>query len=147
MKCPRCKTETVVKNGKVRTNQRYRCKSCGYNFTLERKERGKSKEIKRLALHLYLEGLGFRGIARVLSVSNVAVLKWIRHFGYTIKELSKDKKPEAVEIMELDEMWHFIQKKRNDVGSGLLLIEIEDVPLPSSAVVVTMPRVKNYGIR
>lgn len=37
--------------------------------------RGMPMEMKRQALHLYLEGLGFRAIGHLLGVSNVAVLK------------------------------------------------------------------------
>ena len=37
--------------------------------------------MKKLALQLYLVGFGFRSIGRVLGVSNVTVLNWIRAFG------------------------------------------------------------------
>jgi transposase-like protein len=30
--CKNCKSEEVVKSGKVRGKQRYKCKDCGYNF-------------------------------------------------------------------------------------------------------------------
>jgi transposase-like protein len=41
--------------------------------------------MKKLALHMYLEGLGFRAIGRLLGVSNVSVLNWIRSFGKEVK--------------------------------------------------------------
>lgn len=134
--CPKCSSESNVKNGLAREAQRYKCKSCGCNFTIEHKGRGKPEHQKRQALHMYLEGLGFRGIARILGVSNVSVLKWIRSYGEKIKELRKEVKPQTVEVMELDEMWHFVQKKRNNYGSGLLMIGSENDQLPSSVVVV-----------
>ncbi|MFT4967609.1 MAG: transposase, partial [Candidatus Deianiraeaceae bacterium] len=34
--------------------------------------------LKRLALELYLEGLGFRSISRILKVSHVSIYNWIR---------------------------------------------------------------------
>ena len=55
--CPKCSSEKYVKDGKVKGRQRYRCKSCGYRHTVQ--HRGKSPEIKRQALEMYLEGLGF----------------------------------------------------------------------------------------
>ena len=33
MHCPRCKRQDAVKNGKARERQRYKCKSCGFQFT------------------------------------------------------------------------------------------------------------------
>jgi hypothetical protein len=36
--------------------------------------------MKKKALHLYLESLGFRFIGKFLGVSNVFVLNWIRSF-------------------------------------------------------------------
>jgi transposase-like protein len=62
-------------NGK----QRYRCKTCGFNFTTG--FRGKPMEVRQQALKLYLEGLGFRAIGRILDVSNVTVLNWVRAYG------------------------------------------------------------------
>lgn len=62
-------------NGK----QRYRCKSCGFNFTTG--FRGKPIELRQRALQLYLDGLGFRAIGRILEVSNVTVLNWVRAYG------------------------------------------------------------------
>ena len=32
LKCKKCESESIVKNGKVRGKQRYLCKECGYNF-------------------------------------------------------------------------------------------------------------------
>jgi transposase-like protein len=143
--CFKCSSESNVKNGCARGAQRYKCKACGYNFTVDHKGRGKPESQKRQALHMYLEGLGFRGIARILGVSNVAVLNWIRSFGEKIKELRKEVKPQEVEVMELDEMWHFVQKKRNNNGFGLLMIGSENDQLPSSVAVVRIKPEKAFG--
>ena len=82
---------------------------------------------------MYLEGLGFRSIGRILGVSNVAVLKWVKNIGKTVEELSSDSnKTKSVEIMELDELWHFVSKKKTSVGSGWLLIEVPKKLLASN---------------
>lgn len=143
--CPECTSKLNVKNGRVREVQRYKCKSCGCNFTIEHKGRGKPEEQKRLALHMYLEGMGIRGIGRILKVSNVTVLTWVRSFCEKIKDLRKDIKPQCVEVMELDEMWHFIQKKRTNFGSGSLMIGSDNNQLPSSVVVVKTQQEKGSG--
>ena len=123
MKCPRCKSNDKVKNGIIKGVQRYRCKECEYNFTVEKRSGEYSNDIKRKALQLYLEGLGFRSIGRILSVSNVSVLNWIKEFGKEIKDLQSDGK--TVEYAELDEMHSFIGNKKTTVGYGLLLIDLE----------------------
>jgi transposase-like protein len=34
VECKNCKSEKVVKSGKVRGKQRYKCMDCGYNFVI-----------------------------------------------------------------------------------------------------------------
>lgn len=136
--CSKCTCNQIVKNGFTKGSQRYKCKACGFNFTIERRGRGKPESQKRMALHMYLEGLGFRSIGRILKVSNVSVLKWIRSFGEKIKELRQKAKPEEVKVIELDEMWHYVQKKEKHCGYGLLMTETEEGQSVSSVVVVRM---------
>jgi len=129
MRCKKCNCTTSVKNGIVNGRQRYRCKDCGYNYTVERRSTEYSKEVKKQALQLYLEGLGFRSIGRILGVSNVSVLNWIRSFGEEIKALQGDAK--AIKYVELDEMHSYIGNKKTTVGFGLLLIDLERDSLTS----------------
>jgi transposase-like protein len=77
--------------------------------------------VKRQALQLYLEGLGFRSIGRFLGVSHVSVQKWIKSFGQELEELKSENE---IAIVELDEMHTYIGNKKNIAGSGLLLIEL-----------------------
>lgn len=136
MQCKRCKSNKYIKNGLDKGKQRYKCKSCGYNFT-DTPPRGYSIETKLQALHLYLEGLGFRSIARFLKVSNVAVLNWIKAFGASIEQ----EIPAKVDFMEIDEMHHYVQKKTENYGSGWLLIELKTKSLDVKPVVVVKKQV------
>jgi transposase len=122
MNCPRCKSSTHHKNGLVGGRQRYKCHDCGYNYTVELKSTASSVSVKRQALQLYLEGLGFRSTGRFLGVSHVSVQKWIKKFGQELEELKSEKE---ISIVELDEMHTYIGNKKNIAGSGLLLIELE----------------------
>jgi transposase len=123
MNCPKCNCTEKVKNGFANDIQRYKCKGCGYNYTVNKRSGEYSKETKRKALQLYLEGLGFRSIGRILGVSNVSVLNWIRNFGEKVNELQNDKDP--IEFAELDEMHSYIGNKKTIAGFGLLLIDLE----------------------
>ena len=72
--CPKCSHNHSVKDGIVKNRQRYKCKNCNYRFTVQQKNvKMATDEIKRMALHMYLEGLGFRSIGRILNFSHVAV--------------------------------------------------------------------------
>ena len=117
--CPKCKSKNFRKDGIVKSKQRYFCKDCKHHFTVE--QIGKPNKIKRDALILYLEGLGFRSIGRYLNVSHVAVFNWIKSFGEQLEEF---RNPEDIEVIELDEMHTYIGSKKTTVGSGLLLIEM-----------------------
>jgi transposase-like protein len=123
MNCPKCNYSKSVKSGKIKDRQRYKCKECGCNYTVELKSTAKPKSQKKQALHLYLEGLGFRSIGRLLDVSNVSVLNWIRDFGKKVQDLHATS--QKIEMVEVDEMHSYIGSKKTTVGYGLLLIDME----------------------
>ena len=68
---------------------------------------------------LYINGMSFNAIGHYLAVSAQSILNWVRDFALVNYE-----KPEAgsVVVVELDEMWHFIQSKKTNVGSGKHLL-------------------------
>ena len=126
MNCPKCSAEKYVKSGFTNKRQRYKCKKCGCNFTQSYKH-GASLEVKLQALKLYLEGMGFRSIGRILKVSNVTVLYWIRDLGVSLKAYVNANFPDDirhVDFIEMDEMWHFTRKKNENSGFGSLSIAI-----------------------
>ena len=83
---------------------------------------GYSFKVKFQAAKLYLEDMGFRSIGRILGVSNVSIINWIREFGPLTKAYVETKLPkniDDVEVVEIDEMWHFTKKKKGSSGYGL----------------------------
>jgi len=143
MNCPKCSGTQSVKSGIVKERQRYKCKECGCNYTVELKSTAKPKSMKKQALHLYLEGLGFRSIGRFLGVSNVSVLNWIRSFGKEVQELSSE--GQKIEMVELDEMHSYIGSKKTTVGSGLLLIDMAKDSSASLLATEATKRQKHFG--
>jgi transposase-like protein len=139
--CPKCSSEKIFKFGIVRNKQRYKCKDCSFNFTTS-EPRGKPNELKIKALQLYLEGLGLRAIGRVLGVSQVSILNWIKKFGDNLPTASK---PEKVEVMELDEMWHFVGKKNGKGGYGSLFVALPKKFSVLKWVVVEKQLEENFG--
>ncbi len=120
LSCPRCASSDKVKSGMKDGRQRYKCKLCRYLFTVAHKSDTATADQRRLALTLYLEGLGFRSIGRVLGFSHVAVYQWIKVFG----EEAAQVKRQAAQIVELDELHSYVRHKKTIAGSGLLLIDL-----------------------
>ena len=123
MKCPKCKFEKSVKNGIIRGAQRFKCKECGYNYTVGYEQVSEKEKKRRFGLSMYLEGLGFHSIGRLLQVSHVTVMNWVRKYG---SELSSIRNQKPVRIMELDEMHSYVGHKKTTDGYGLVLIERQE---------------------
>ena len=121
MKCPKCNSDKKVKDGIAKQKQRYKCKECNFRYTVASGSKGKPLHLRKMDLQLYLEGLGFRSIGRILGVSNVTVLNWIRAFGEQVAEL---KSAEQVVYAEMDEMHTYVGQKKAINGYGLLFIDM-----------------------
>ena len=118
MTCPHCRSAVRTKNGFVRDKQRYKCKDCGCNYTCSSLSRT-PLDIRIECIRLYLEGMGFRGISRITGVPHTTVMRWVKKLGDDIERFRPQSgEVEPVSVMELDEMWHFVQKKRTNAGSG-----------------------------
>jgi hypothetical protein len=107
------------------------------------KSTAKPKSMKKQALLLYLEGLGFRSIGRYLGVSNVSVLNWIRSFGEMVASLKEEES--NIAVVELDEMHSYIGSKKTTAGFGLLLIDLEKSSSTSLLAIEASIRHNNFG--
>jgi transposase len=84
-------------------------------FYKEYKKLGYSYAKKKKAIQLASEGNGFRAIGRLLGISHVTAYNWVKDF---CKTLDKPKLPEHCSVIELDELWHFCQKKVKKYAYG-----------------------------
>jgi transposase-like protein len=124
MDCPKCKRSHHVKDGIVRGKQRYKCKGCHYRYTVERKSDVKTPETRRLALEMYLEGLGFRSIGRILKISYGTVYLWVKEWSTNV---SFPRRKTPMEIVELEKMLTYIESKKTSTPHyGLMLIDLKD---------------------
>lgn len=118
MKCAYCEKESnVTKSGFERKKQRYWCKGCQRHFTLHA-PRGASPELKQRAVDMYQEGLGFRAIGRLLGYSQVSIMKWVEQAAEKAKTQQAAPSIDPIEVIEIDEMWHYVGRKKRNVGSG-----------------------------
>jgi len=125
MECRFCFSNNTIKSGQVRRKQRYKCKSCGKHFINDLVCRGVDPSIKLQALALVKEGVAVRAIARLIKVSLSAVLKWFKNKALVIKQTINNQSIDQIkeiDVVEIDEMWHYTQKNKEKYGYGLLFL-------------------------
>lgn len=141
--CKKCKKENIIKNGFVRGKQRYRCKDCQYNF-VEGDLRIKQENVVKRALAVLLYSMGrgtFNFIGKLLNVSHVSVYKWIRQ---EAEQINFPEIKNTIQEIEIDEMWHFIQSKKTNVGSLRPWIVVQGEPLAGLQAVVMLRPSESY---
>jgi transposase-like protein len=80
--CLFCKSSNLVKNGKPRGKQRWKCKGCKKN-SLEGKKY--SIDQKRRVITAYTRGVGIRAIGDIEKIPFQLVAYWIKIVGRKIK--------------------------------------------------------------
>jgi transposase-like protein len=139
MTCKNCRHTHTVKNGFVRGKQRYKCHACGLNFVLGDDRHSHTTEIKK-ALAIILDSLGkssFGFLGKLFGVSRTTTYYWIRQAASSIDEPTSA--PNIQEI-EVDEMWHFLQSKKEKSRLLKPWIVAQGEPLPGYSVVVMLQR-------
>ena len=122
--CPYCQGQHLIKNGSAYGVPKWKCKDC-LRQTSFKPPRGEPLWKKETAVLLYTLGLSMNAIAKQLGVSTPSILNWIRAHAATHAPRPQPEPGESVVVMELDELWHFLQKKRTSCGSGWLLIALQ----------------------
>lgn len=98
--CPQCgSTAQQHKIGRTRAgSQRDKCQSCQQRYTPVPKHHGYPDEIRQRAMQMYLDGLNFRRIGRLLGVHHTSVLNWVKAQAEGVDDAPV---PEQVEMDEL----------------------------------------------
>jgi len=112
--CKQCGARDGVLKGHVRGKQRYYCKCCGHNFVEGDERREPTLEVKRaLAVLLYSLGkASFGFIGKLFGVSRTTAYNWIRR---EAEGLPAPEVASSIQEIEFDEMWHFLQSKKQAV--------------------------------
>ena len=108
--CPYCQSQHLIKNGSAYGVPKWKCKDC-LRQTSFKPPRGEPLWKKETAVLLYTLGLSMNAIAKQLGVSTPSILNWIRAHAAQHAPRPQPEPGENVVVMELDELWHFLQKK------------------------------------
>jgi transposase-like protein len=121
--CPSSETkEQQIKTGRNRSGtQRILCRNCGRTYTFEPKPRGYAEEVQEKAVRMYVEGNNLRRIGRLLDVNHQSVVNWVNAYYEKMKALLS--LPPNSEVLEMEELWTFVEKKKTRLISELLLID------------------------
>ena len=115
MNCPSCQSHKIKKNGHIESGkQNYQCKKCGRQFVKDPEKKIITDNQKSIIKKMLLERVSLRGICRVMGVS----LTWLLSFFSEITDELPDDlgvvKPQKSKlVIEIDEMWSFVGKKKN----------------------------------
>lgn len=123
-KCPNCQSTSIIKSGIVNDKQRYKCKDCSYHFTVGKIGKNIDVYYVNKSLQLYLEGLSYREIERILGVSHVSVMNWVRK--YNIKRPVNSGYHPSYKILNAKELATFFSKSSNIKGAGVVVTELGD---------------------
>ncbi len=115
--CPSCGSQYLIKNGSIHNGKpKHQCKSCGHQFIDNPTKTIVLLETKQLIDTLLLERISLRGIARVTGVS----WSWLQNYvnqklSCIPRQISISEKPRGKLIIECDEMWSFVNHKKNEL--------------------------------
>lgn len=123
-KCPNCQSINAIKSGIVNKKQRYKCKDCNYNYTVNKAGKSIDSYYVNKSLQLYLEGLSYREIERLLGVSHVSVMNWVKK--YNIKRPLNTNYHPSYKIVNAKELADFFSKSANIKGAGVVVTELGD---------------------
>lgn len=122
--CPKCESEETVKSGIVKDRQRFKCKSCGYYFTVQKLGKQVDNYLVIKALQLHIEGVSYREIERLLGVSHVSVMNWVKK--YQVKAPKNPAYRPTYKVLTHSELVNQLSKPSFLDGSGMVLTELGD---------------------
>ncbi len=119
--CPHCESAELISNGHDVKNgkQKYHCKSCDKYGTLDAAPRY-SEARKAEILKVYFERPSMRGIARSFGVARQTLAGWLKEEAekHPDLEATLSDVPTGQDVLEYDELQHFVQKKVKNDGYG-----------------------------
>ncbi len=121
--CPSCHSHNLIKNGSIHNGKpKSQCKDCGRQFVDNPNNIVISLQIKQLIDKLLLERISLRGIARVTGVS----WSWLQDYvnsimAHTPRHIKIAGKLTGHLTIECDEMWSFVDSKKNEVYAWLAI--------------------------
>gem|GEM_PF-307658 len=122
--CKKCGCADYTLSGKSGEKQRYKCRSCGCNFVEGNARVKVNSESKALAVVLYGSGKSsYRFIGKIFKSSPSTIQSWVKS---TAEEIPEPDIGSDIKEVEFDEMWHFVNKKKNKIWIWRAIERVEN---------------------
>jgi transposase-like protein len=112
--CPIChSTFRQIKNGHtVSGSPLMRCVACRKTYNLAPKKQGYPESLRHQAVKMYVEGINFRRIGRLLGVNHQTVVNWVNAYHRSLPP-QPDSPPDGTtaEVIEMDALFTFVGEK------------------------------------
>ena len=79
LKCPKCNCVEYSKAGKIKGNQRYKCKKCGCQYQVKKINYERVEQMA-IATLLYINYRPVSDIARIVDVSEKTIYSWMKQY-------------------------------------------------------------------
>ena len=122
--CPKCHGEELIKSGVISGRQRFRCKHCSYSFTVLKEGKKIDPYYVIKALQLYIEGVTYREIERILGISHVTIMNWVKK--YNVKAPENNEYHPTYSVLTHRELQVFFADKDALKSAGCLVTELGD---------------------
>ena len=122
--CPRCESQQLIKSGVIKERQRFRCKHCSYSFTVLKEGKNIDPYYVIKALQLHIEGVTYREIERILGISHVSVMNWVKKYGIKAP-MQYDYHP-TYKVLSHTELVDFFSEKDALKSAGCMITELGD---------------------
>lgn len=125
--CTHCHSQTVRKNGSIHSGkQKYECLACRKQFVEDPQNKIISDDMKERIRRSLLERVSLEGICRIFDVSMPWLLGFMEKIFETLPEdlnasIIAENDDFEVAVVEGDEMWSFVESKKNDQWLWLVL--------------------------
>lgn len=117
MTCPQCGASD--KQNKHTANAsgsaRFRCRKCGKTYTPNPIKHQYTEEERTQAIRAYYECKSGRAVGRLMNMDRSNAVRWIKERTADMPEpdaSAAGNTAEPVDVIELDEMFHFVKKKK-----------------------------------
>src|SRR5919202_225598 len=113
MKCPRCKSQYIVKTGHTHSGkQNFKCRDCDRQFVMAPRHQPVEEETRKLIDRLLLEKISLAGIVRATGV----LPRWLPYsvnttLGAVKRQVEVKSKNQGQLTIQCDEMRSFICRK------------------------------------
>lgn len=120
--CPKCQSDKIIKSGIIKGKQRYKCKQCNYHFTVDKKGKEIDPYYVVKALQLYLEGLSYREIEKLIGVSHVSVMNWVKKHNF--KRVYDGNSQVFYRLMKEAELHNHLNSNLSELQDGMIISRI-----------------------